>query len=247
MNRRVLVRGLILILTLAGIILLLKSTQFGTSLDKNWIDTNKNWIDTIILEHGIYGDLIFIGAAAIFTGLGLPRQFVAILGGYAFGLILGSVLALCGTVMGCVGAFFYARLLGRELVAAKFPNRVRLVDNFLSENPLTMTLLIRMLPVGSNIAVNLVAGVSSVKPIPFFGGSTLGYIPQTIIFALIGNGFAVEPELKISISIILFIISGLLGMHLYRKYRHGKRFDDDIDREIRDIDNTDGKQSTSET
>jgi uncharacterized membrane protein YdjX (TVP38/TMEM64 family) len=239
MNFRVLVRGLVLILTLAGIVLLLKSTQLGASLDKSWVDTT-------IREHGIYGELIFLGVAAVFTGLGLPRQVVSFLGGYAFGLVLGSALALGGTVIGCIGAFFYARLLGRELVTAKFPNRVKRVDDFLQENPLTMTLLIRMLPVGSNIAVNLVAGVSSVKPVPFFSGSALGYIPQTVVFALIGSGIAVEPELRISISVILFIMSGILGMHLYRKHRHGKQFDDAIDREIGDINNTSDPKAINE-
>jgi uncharacterized membrane protein YdjX (TVP38/TMEM64 family) len=239
MNFRVLVRGLVLILTLAGIVLLLKSTQLGTSLDKSWVDTT-------IRGHGIYGELIFLGVAAVFTGLGLPRQVVSFLGGYAFGLTLGSALALGGTVIGCIGAFFYARLLGRELIAAKFPNRVKRVDDFLQETPLTMTLLIRMLPVGSNIAVNLVAGVSSVKPLPFFSGSALGYIPQTVVFALIGSGIAVEPELRISISVILFIMSGILGMHLYRKHRHGKQFDDAIDREIGDINNTSDPKAINE-
>jgi uncharacterized membrane protein YdjX (TVP38/TMEM64 family) len=240
MNFRVLVRGLVLILTLAGIVLLLKSTQLGTSLDKSWVDTT-------IRGHGIYGELIFLGVAAVFTGLGLPRQVVSFLGGYAFGLTLGSALALGGTVIGCIGAFFYARLLGRELIAAKFPNRVKRVDDFLQETPLTMTLLIRMLPVGSNIAVNLVAGVSSVKPLPFFSGSSLGYIPQTVVFALIGSGIAVEPELRISISVILFTASGILGMHLYRKHRHGKRFDDAIDREIGEINNKNDPKAINES
>ncbi|MGY9002773.1 MAG: SNARE associated Golgi protein, partial [Rhodospirillales bacterium] len=85
MNFRVLVRGLVLILTLAGIVLLLKSTQLGASLDKSWVDTT-------IRGHGIYGELIFLGVAAVFTGLGLPRQVVSFLGGYAFGLVLGSAL-----------------------------------------------------------------------------------------------------------------------------------------------------------
>ncbi len=236
MNFRVLVQGLVLILTLAGIVLLLKSTQLGTSLDKSWVDTT-------IRGHGIYGELMFLGVAAVFTGLGLPRQVVSFLGGYAFGLLLGSALALGGTVIGCIGAFFYARLLGKELVASKFPNRVQLVDDFLQKNPLTMTLLIRMLPVGSNIAVNLVAGVSSVKPLPFFSGSALGYIPQTVVFALIGSGIAVEPELRISISVILFIMSGILGMHLYRKHRHGKQFDCAVDRKIGDKSNASNKKS----
>lgn len=239
MNPRVLFRGLILITTLAGAVILLKTTHLGTSLDKSWIDTT-------IRGNGFNGELIFLGVVTVFTGLGLPRQVVSFLGGYAFGFTLGSILALGGTVLGCIGAFYYARLMGREFVAAKFPNRVRRVDEFLHDNPFTMTLLIRMLPVGSNLAVNLVAGVSSVKSLPFFSGSALGYIPQTVVFALIGSGIAVEPELRISISVVLFVLSSLLGIHLYRKHRHGKRFDDAIDRELGDLNGKADTPSASE-
>ena len=238
MSFRVLLRGLVLITTLAGVVILFKTTQLGSSLDKSWIDET-------VRGNGITGELIFLGVVTVFTGLGLPRQVVSFLGGYAFGFIFGSVLAVSGTVIGCIGAFFYARLLGREFVATKFPNRVRRVDDFLHDNPFTMTLLIRMLPVGSNLAVNLVAGVSSVKPLPFFSGSALGYIPQTVVFALIGSGIAVEPELRISISVVLFIISSLLGIHLYRKHRHGKRFDDAIDRELGDLNGSPDQSNAS--
>jgi len=64
---------------------------------------------------------------------------------------------------------------------------------------------------------------------------------------LIGSGIAVEPELRISISVILFIISGILGMHLYRKHRHGNQFDDAIDREIGEINNTSDTKAINES
>jgi uncharacterized membrane protein YdjX (TVP38/TMEM64 family) len=61
---------------------------------------------------------------------------------------------------------------------------------------------------------------------PFFTGSALGYIPQTLIFALIGSGINLDPTLRISVGVALFILSGVLGVYLYRRYRHGKTLDD---------------------
>jgi uncharacterized membrane protein YdjX (TVP38/TMEM64 family) len=58
-----------------------------------------------------------------------------------------------------------------------------------------------------------------VRAISFIGGSTIGYIPQTVIFALLGSGFNVDLEFRIILSIVLFLASILLGFFLYRKYK----------------------------
>ncbi|MFT5539807.1 MAG: putative membrane protein YdjX (TVP38/TMEM64 family), partial [Alphaproteobacteria bacterium] len=80
-------------------------------------------------------------------------------------------------------------------------------------------LLIRLLPVGSNLLTNLAAGVSGVRAVPFVAGSTLGYVPQTLIFALVGSGLHIEPALRIGASVVLFVVSGMLGVYLFRRYR----------------------------
>ncbi len=95
-----------------------------------------------------------------------------------------------------------------------------------------MTLLIRFLPLGSNFLINLAAGVSRVPALPFISGSAIGYVPQMVVFALMGSGIGLDPELRISLSAVLFMLSGFLGIHLYRKHRHGKTFDDKIENQL---------------
>jgi len=82
------------------------------------------------------------------------------------------------------------------------------------------------------VVTNLAAGVSGVGAISFFLGSALGYLPQTLVFTLVGSGFSVDPEIRIAISVILFAVSGFLGVFLFRKYRHGKSFDVRVEREL---------------
>ncbi|MBL4615163.1 MAG: TVP38/TMEM64 family protein [Magnetovibrio sp.] len=218
-------RGIAVMVTLAGALYLWETQDLGNVLTNDWIDTH-------IKGQGLTGELLFVGLATLATGVGLPRQVVSGLAGYAFGLALGTGLALLGTILGCIGAFYYARLLARAPLQKKFSGRVRRLDSFLHDHPFSMTLLVRMLPVGSNVATNLAAGVSSIRAVPYFNGSALGYIPQTLIFALLGSGVAVDPALRISLSIILFVASGLLGVYLYRRFRHGKSLDKSIDEEL---------------
>lgn len=228
MNLKILFRGLLVIASLVALGYVLQASGLGQSIDKAWIDTD-------VRGKGLTGELLFVAVGAVFTGLGLPRQLIAFLGGYAFGFNEGMALALAATVFGCMAAFIYARLLGRDFVAARFPNRVRKIDDFLSDNPFSMTLLIRLLPVGSNLVTNLAAGVSGVGGAAFVAGSAIGYIPQTIVFALIGSGIAVDTTLRVGISVVLFVVSGILGIYLYRKHRHGKSFDETVERQLGEV------------
>ncbi|MFC1672717.1 TVP38/TMEM64 family protein [Pseudomonadota bacterium] len=225
LNPSLVLRGILVMATLAGGLYVWDAADLGNALSNDWIDSH-------IKGQGLAGEFLFLGLAALATGVGLPRQVLSGLAGYAFGLWLGTGLALLGTTLGCIGAFYYARLLARAPLQKKFSGKVRRLDDFLHDNTFSMTLLIRMLPVGSNVATNLAAGVSSVRAVPFFGGSTLGYLPQTAIFALLGSGVAVDPALRISLSVILFVASGVLGVYLYRHFRHGKSLDKDLDDEL---------------
>ena len=215
-------RGLTLIVFLIVVGYILETTDLGSNI-------NKAWIDGDIRGQGLSGEMLFLFVGMLFTSIGLPRQAICFLGGYAFGLVEGTLLALLATTLGCITAFSYARIIGQKLVVKHFPGRVKNIDNFLFDNPLSMTLLIRLLPLGNNLVTNLAAGVSSVNATPFFLGSTIGYFPQTLVFSLIGSGISVDQELHIAISIFLFVISGLLGVSLYRKYRKGKSFDSKIE------------------
>lgn len=222
---RLLIKGLLTIVSLAVVGWLLKVSGLSGMLSEHWIDAQ-------VRGHGLYGLLLFVGLAGGLMAVGLPRQLVSFLGGYAFGFVEGTALAALASLLGCVVTFYYARLLGRDLLMHKFAARVRKVDDFLKENPFSMTMLIRFLPLGSNLLVNLVAGVSSVSGRAFFAGSLIGYLPQTVVFVLLGSGVQVDPVFRIGASIVLFVVSTVMGVVLYRRMRHGHSLDDGIDQEI---------------
>lgn len=196
-------------------------------------DSGAQLMDKWVRDQGLTGEMLFVVAAGLATAIGLPRQLVAFLGGYSFGLFEGTLLGLAGTVLGCVFAFFFARWLAHGFVAARLPARMRRADAFLSEHTFTMTLLIRLLPAGSNALTNLAAGVSSASAVRFISGSALGYIPQMIVFALLGSGINLDPGIRISASVVLFFLSAGLGIYLYRRFRHGRTFDSAVDEALK--------------
>jgi uncharacterized membrane protein YdjX (TVP38/TMEM64 family) len=222
MTPKLIIRGLVLIGLLVALGFLLKSSGLGENIDKDWIDVH-------VRNNGFEGRLLFVGVAALLAAAGFPRQIISFLAGYAFDLNLGFVLALIACGIGCTIAFFFARIIGRDWVKSKFPRRLDKADQFFSANTFTTTLLIRFMPAGSNFVTNLVAGVSGAKALSFIAGSTLGYIPQTVIFALLGSGINLDPGFRITLSVVLFISSIALGIFLYRKYKRSAVLNGDID------------------
>lgn len=212
MNARPYLKGLGLMLALGAAGYFFHESDFGSGL-------NERWIDAQIRGHGVSGALLFIGMGGVFGALGLPRQVLAFLGGYGFGLGWGTLVAACAALAGCVLDFVVARLVLRRHVGARLGRKVERFDRFVAHHPFSMTLLIRLLPAGSNLITNLVAGVSRIPARWFFFGSFVGYLPQTLIFALIGSGVQVDSSVKFALAAGLFVVSGALGAYLYRRYR----------------------------
>ena len=178
MTPRIIFRSIFLFALVIGVGALIKFTPLGDTL-------NEAWMDEYVRDTGIRGELLFIGIGAIFTSVGLPRQAVAFMAGYVFGVAFGTGISVIAALCGCMISFFVARFLARDFVTQKFPEKFKRMDAFLAENAFTTSLLIRILPIGSNLVTSLLAGVSRVSPLPFFAGSGIGYIPQMLIFALV--------------------------------------------------------------
>ena len=212
MSLKLFIRSSVLIILLVALGFLLKTYEFNKII-------NKDWIDVYVGSTGLEGRFIFLGVATLLASIGFPRQIISFLAGYAFGLNFGAALALISCTIGCSATFFFARFVGRDWINSKFPRRLARADQFFSANTFITTLLLRFMPAGSNFVTNLVAGVSGARAVSFIGSSMLGYIPQTVIFALLGSGFNIDLEFRIILSIVLFLASILLGLFLYRKYK----------------------------
>jgi len=211
MSARFIFRGLLVMVILVLITWLLKDV-----LDQGWIDAQ-------IRDSGAAGVLLFVLTCCLLGSVGLSRQVIAFLGGYAFGFSQGFVLSMVAVVAACITTFYVSRFLLRSYLERRFSVRIRQLD---------MALLVRLLPLGSNWMINIGAGVSSVRKLPFFLGSALGYIPQMLIFSLVGSGTRVDQFWQVAIAMALFVLAASLGMVLYRKIGRGKTLGQKIDREL---------------
>lgn len=205
-------RGLVLIASLVAVGYLLNLSDFGTAFDRDWMDRE-------VLKRGASGIVLFVAIAGLFIAVGLPRQIFCFLGGYAYGFAWGTAFALAATTLGCVVTFYYARVLGRDALRRRFGARLQRFDHFLERHPFSATLVVRLIPITNNLVVNLMAGVSSVPALPYVVSSALGFIPQTLVFVLLGTGVHVDAGLQILLAVLLFLASAAVGLAIYRRYR----------------------------
>lgn len=158
----------------------------------------------------------FILLAALACAVGVPRQIVAFAGGYVWGLWAGIVLALVAQIIGAAVDLFWARMIGRDWVQARLRGRIQRLDRMLSHRPFAATIALRFMPVGNNLLLNLLAGVSAVPASGFLAGSLIGFVPQTVIFALLGSGSRVAQGTEIALGVGLFIVSAVIGAIILR-------------------------------
>lgn len=207
-------------LAVAG--LLLRSIGFAPGTD---------WVDRWVLGQGLLGDVVFVAMGAAATAAGVPRQGVAFLGGYAFGTVEGTLLSLAAQVAGCAVSYGWARAVGRgwaeRRLAGRFGHRLRPLRDVLAGSPFNATLALRLLPVGNNLALNLLAGMASIPLVPFLAGSAVGYLPQTVIFALLGKGIRVDGAWQLALAVALFVVSAGIGLLLLRRHRAGQALEDE--------------------
>jgi uncharacterized membrane protein YdjX (TVP38/TMEM64 family) len=181
--------------------------------------TAQSTLQHLVSEGGIRGPALFLLLATCLTAIGLPRQIPAFVAGYAFGAWSGAAIALLSQILACGIDFSWSRLMGRAFVYRRFGPALRKIDSTLAARPFIATLGFRLMPVGSNILLNLAAGLSSVKALPFITASAIGFIPQTIIFALIGRGSAPSHAYVLAIGVAMFALSASCGVLLLRKYK----------------------------
>ena len=178
-----------------------------------WVDFN----DRVGAEW-YQGKLAYLSAGMLFTAIGGPRQAVAFFGAYFFGLWTGLAVSTLAAGLGCLLAALIARVFearARQMIRG----RVDIAFEYWRQHPVSTTIIIRLLPVGSNLLTNLAAGVTSVPLAPFVLASLVGYLPQMAVFALMGSGVDVGAGWQVALGIGLFAVLMVAGLWVYGRYR----------------------------
>lgn len=171
-----------------------------------------------IQSMGALGFVLFLTAGALATSIGLPRQFFAFVGGYVFGLTEGVLLSSIAAIVGCAITFSLSRYLFANKVAKRYGAFVSALNTIIREDTFLKIIVLRLQPLGTNLLTNLCAGVSDIPARTFLVSSWVGYLPQMLVFALMGSGVRIGSNEYLLYGLSLLLISLLLGGFLYKRY-----------------------------
>ena len=176
-----------------------------------------------LAQWGAWAWLVFAAVGAGLVSIGFPRIILAAVGGAMFGVVLGTLWATVAATVAILGPFLYSRHVGRELVARRMGKRLQRFDDLLGQHGFMVVLLIRLCPVGNNFLTNYLAGVTAVSLGTFLAASFLGYLPQSVIFALLGSGFADHPKLRLWGGAALLVAFSLFFIWYFRRSKEGAK------------------------
>jgi uncharacterized membrane protein YdjX (TVP38/TMEM64 family) len=157
-------------------------------------------------QSGQWGLLLFTLVSGLAVGLGVPRLWVSAFAGALFGAVLGTIVGQLASMCGAIITFYIARLLLRSVLLRRMPDRLRVWYDRFNKHGFFWLFYIRLFPFANATVTNLVGGVSQVSLKTFLLATFLGYLPETIIFAVFGSSAAKSDYVQFAVALVAILI-----------------------------------------
>ena len=176
----------------------------------------RRWVD----GHGAWGRVFYVGIVTLQVVVALiPGEPLELAGGYAFGALEGTILALAGIVIGSALVFGLVRRFGVKLVEVFF-SREKIDSLSFLKNPKktrAIAFLLMMIPGTPKDFLSYFAGLTKLRLSEWLAIVTIARIPSVIGSTISGGAVGSEDYLLAAITMgITLALSG--GGILY--YRH---------------------------
>lgn len=131
----------------------------------------------------------YIALYTVTVAFSLPGgALLTVIGGFLFGLYLGTAYTVVGATLGSIAVFLAARGAFREVFAARIGPFVKRMEAGFRENAFHYLLILRLVPLFPFWLVNLVPAFLGVKLGTYALATLIGIVPGTVVFVSIGHG-----------------------------------------------------------
>ena len=119
--------------------------------------------------------------------LGLPiLSFLVIGNGFFFGMFWGTLISSFGASIGALIVFMISRYFFRDYVAVKFDKTFEKVNKEFHQYGVLYILFLRLIPIIPYQIINIIFGLTKVRPVTFYWSSQLGMMPIQMIIVNAG-------------------------------------------------------------
>jgi uncharacterized membrane protein YdjX (TVP38/TMEM64 family) len=176
-----------------------------------FVTLDREDVATWIEGFGLLGPLVFMGLLAstiIFSPL--PSVPVDIAGGLAFGVVMGTVYVIAGSMIGATVNFYLARRLGRHFVERKIGKQAMAhVDDIAREAGVKLIFIMRLIPLFNFDWVSYAAGLTSISYRAYAIASVLGSLAPAIAIVYVGDALLSHPGRSHLVFIALVVWSAI--------------------------------------
>jgi uncharacterized membrane protein YdjX (TVP38/TMEM64 family) len=132
---------------------------------------------------------VVFGLVYAVAALCVPASLLTLVGGFVFGVVLGTAVISLSSVTTAVIAFWLGRTLFRGWVEARVAANPKFlaIDQAVAENGFKIVLLTRLSPVFPFLPLNYVFGLTKVRFRDYLVASWIGMLPGTVLYVYLGS------------------------------------------------------------
>lgn len=156
--------------------------------------------------------LLFTLFYILVAALSLPgAAILSLAAGALFGLLWGAIIVSFASSIGATLAFLVARYLLGDWARRHFGERLQAVDRGIEREGAFYLFALRLVPVFPFFLINILMGLTRIRPRTFYWVSQLGMLPATVVYVNAGTQLARIRQLSDILSPPLVLSFVLLG------------------------------------
>ena len=177
------------------------------------LNENILYIKSYQVSYPFRVEIIFFITYVFLTSLSIP---IALILGLLSGMIFHNTTAILivsfASAIGATLAFLISRYLFRDYLEEKYNKQYLKINSGIEKNSGYYIFALRMCVVFPFFMVNLLLGLTTIKPINYYLISQLGMLPATVIIVSLGDKIAGALTSDISIDFTLVMLLTALGL-----------------------------------
>lgn len=186
--------------------------------------TNISDLRTYLENLGWWGYVIFILLSVIVAVFLLPGQFLAIVGGLAYGGLIGGALTVIGASLGATLSFIIGKYVARGYIIQRFGNdpTFQKIEKGVRENGLSFLIFTRLVPIFPFAIQSYAYAMTPMSVKKFSLISFLTMMPASFIYAfmaseIVAKGISMSLLLELTIAGILLALLAYLPKKVSKK------------------------------
>lgn len=178
----------IIVVIFVAVVVIAQVSGLTNELSLETVIAKRIALQALVASHPVLASLAFACVYMTVAALALPvAAILSLLGGFLFGVWLGTALVLCSATAGALIVFLVTRSAIGEPLRRKAGPLYQKISSNMRENAFGYLLFMRLVPLFPFFLVNLVSALFDIKVRNFVFATFFGMAPATLIYVNFGR------------------------------------------------------------